>query len=35
MDNVDPSTFTELAERLPLARTGLIVISKSGTTAGR
>ncbi len=33
MDNVDPSTFTELAERLPLARTGLIVISKSGTTA--
>lgn len=33
MDNVDPSTFTELAVRLPLARTGLIVISKSGTTA--
>lgn len=33
MDNVDPSTFTELAARLPLARTGLIVISKSGTTA--
>lgn len=32
-DNVDPSTFTELAARLPLARTGLIVISKSGTTA--
>ncbi len=33
MDNVDPATFTELAARLPLARTGLIVISKSGTTA--
>ena len=33
MDNVDPSTFTELAARLPLDRTGLIVISKSGTTA--
>ena len=33
MDNVDPSTFAELAARLPLARTGLIVISKSGTTA--
>ncbi len=33
MDNVDPSTFIELAARLPLARTGLIVISKSGTTA--
>lgn len=33
MDNVDPSTFTELAARLPLERTGLIVISKSGTTA--
>ena len=33
MDNVDPSTFTELAARLPLARSGLIVISKSGTTA--
>ena len=33
MDNVDPSTFTELVARLPLARTGLIVISKSGTTA--
>ena len=33
MDNVDPSTFTELAARLPLDRTGLMVISKSGTTA--
>lgn len=33
MDNVDPSTFIEMAARLPLARTGLIVISKSGTTA--
>ncbi len=33
MDNVDPSTFTELAARLPLACCGLIVISKSGTTA--
>ena len=33
MDNVDPATFTELVARLPLARTGLIVISKSGTTA--
>ena len=33
MDNVDPATFSELAARLPLARTGLIVISKSGTTA--
>ena len=33
MDNVDPSTFTEMAARLPLARSGLIVISKSGTTA--
>ncbi len=33
MDNVDPSTFAELVARLPLARTGLIVISKSGTTA--
>lgn len=33
MDNVDPSTFTELCRRLPLDRTGLIVISKSGSTA--
>lgn len=33
MDNVDPATITELGARLPLARTGLIVISKSGTTA--
>jgi len=33
MDNVDPATITELCVRLPLARTGLIVISKSGTTA--
>jgi len=33
MDNVDPATITELSARLPLARTGLIVISKSGTTA--
>lgn len=33
MDNIDPSTLGELCVRLPLARTGLIVISKSGSTA--
>ncbi len=33
MDNVDPSTLAELCARLPLQRTGLIVISKSGSTA--
>jgi len=33
MDNVDPATFAALCVRLPLARTGLIAISKSGTTA--
>lgn len=33
MDNVDPATFAELVQRLPLPRTGFIVISKSGGTA--
>ena len=33
MDNVDPATFTELLARLPLAKTGFLVISKSGGTA--
>ena len=33
MDNVDPATFGELLARLPLARTGFLVISKSGGTA--
>src|SRR5580765_7559991 len=28
MDNVDPATFAELIERLPLGRTGFIPISK-------
>jgi glucose-6-phosphate isomerase len=32
LDNVDPATFTTLLERLPLARTGFIAISKSGGT---
>ena len=32
MDNVDPATFAELTERLPLDRTGFIPISKSGGT---
>ncbi|SKA31812.1 glucose-6-phosphate isomerase [Enhydrobacter aerosaccus] len=33
MDNVDPATFAEMCERLPLERTGVFAISKSGTTA--
>ncbi len=33
MDNVDPATFVEMCERLPLERTGVFAISKSGTTA--
>lgn len=32
MDNVDPATFAELVERLPLDRTGFLPISKSGGT---
>jgi len=32
MDNVDPATYTELLARLPLDRTGVIAISKSGGT---
>jgi glucose-6-phosphate isomerase len=32
LDNVDPATFATLLERLPLARTGFIAISKSGGT---
>ncbi len=32
MDNVDPATFAALIERLPLARTAFIPISKSGGT---
>jgi glucose-6-phosphate isomerase len=32
MDNVDPATFAAMIERLPLARTGFIPISKSGGT---
>lgn len=32
MDNVDPATYAELLDRLPLARTGFIPISKSGGT---
>ena len=32
MDNIDPATFAALIERLPLARTGFIPISKSGAT---
>lgn len=32
MDNVDPATYAELLERLPLDRTGFIAISKSGGT---
>jgi len=33
VDNVDPHTIDLLTERLDLARTGFIVISKSGSTA--
>src|SRR5579863_8607616 len=33
MDNIDPATFAELVEALDLARTGVIAISKSGSTA--
>ncbi len=32
IDNVDPATYPELLTRLPLGRTGLIPISKSGGT---
>jgi len=32
MDNVDPATYPESLTRLPLRRTGLIPISKSGGT---
>ena len=32
MDNVDPATYAELTSRLPLERTGIIPISKSGGT---
>jgi glucose-6-phosphate isomerase len=32
MDNVDPATFATLTERLPIARTGFLPISKSGGT---
>ena len=32
MDNVDPATYAELTSRLPLDRTGIIPISKSGGT---
>lgn len=33
MDNVDPATFDALFRSLDLARTGVLAISKSGTTA--
>ena len=33
MDNVDPDTFAALLDSLDLARTGFLVISKSGATA--
>ncbi|WP_343560356.1 glucose-6-phosphate isomerase [Kiloniella sp. b19] len=33
IDNIDPYSFQKLLDRLELARTGLIVISKSGSTA--
>src|SRR5690606_40433320 len=32
-DNIDPTSFDALLASLPLARTGFIVISKSGSTA--
>lgn len=32
MDNVDPATFSAMADRLPLDRTGFVPISKSGGT---
>jgi glucose-6-phosphate isomerase len=32
MDNVDPATFSEMASRLPLDKTGFMPISKSGGT---
>ena len=33
MDNIDPHTFARLLESLDLSRTGVLAISKSGTTA--
>ena len=33
MDNIDPATFGKLHAALDLARTGVIVVSKSGSTA--
>ncbi len=33
LDNVDPDTFIALFNEVPIAQTGFIIISKSGTTA--